>query len=302
MYAQLLMRQGKSDRARLDEAERIAERVEQLETERQAGKGAFGTVELRARLLEARGQGDKAVDLLRAYANRRDARPDDVLLLVARWAGRGVSPTPSTCARRRTCLRNVLRPWAACARRCCGPCRTPTGAARSRGTWLEEAIEKNPKLVVLKMHLADLYDLRGDYPKAEDEYREMLKDEPGNVVALNNLAWLLSQQTGQGAEALQYIEAAVNGIGRRADLLDTRGSVGLAWARRSGLADFTEAVNDAPTGTRLFHLARRSTARDREAAVKTLQKAKADFGLQPSSVHPTEQQFCQTLMTELKVR
>jgi Tfp pilus assembly protein PilF len=170
--------------------------------------------------------------------------------------------------------------------------------------WLKDAIAKNPKITVLKLHLADLYDLRGDYVKAADAYREVLKEEPGNIVALNNLAWLLSQQTGQGREALQYIEAAVNGIGRRADLLDTRGSVELKLGdTQAALADFTEAVSDSPTGPRLFHLARAQyEARDRESAVKTLQKAKSDFGLQPSSVHPTEQEFCQTLMTELKVR
>ena len=33
-----------------------------------------------------------------------------------------------------------------------------------------------------------------------------------------------------------------------------------------------------------------------------LQRAKADFGLEPSAVHPTEQQVCQTLLTELKVK
>ena len=58
--------------------------------------------------------------------------------------------------------------------------------------WLEQAIKDHPKLVVLRMHLADLYDLRGDYAKSEELYRDMLKEEPGNVVALNNLAWLLA--------------------------------------------------------------------------------------------------------------
>ena len=112
------------------------------------------------------------------------------------------------------------------------------------------------------MHLADLNDLRGDYAKAEELYREILKDEPGNVVALNNLAWLLAQKTGEGAEALQCVEAAVNGIGRRADLLDTRGTVRLSLGQNAAaLADFADAVSDTPTAARLFHLARRSSWR-----------------------------------------
>ena len=128
--------------------------------------------------------------------------------------------------------------------------------------WLTQAIKDHPQWVVLQMHLADLYDLRGDYPKAEALYRDMLKDDPGNVVALNNLAWLLAQQTGQGQEALKCIETAVNGMGRRADLLDTRGMVRLTLGQtEAALADFTEASADTPSATRLFHLARRSSRR-----------------------------------------
>ena len=170
--------------------------------------------------------------------------------------------------------------------------------------WLKAAIEKNPKLVVLKMQLADLYDLSGDYVDAQKQYREVLDAEPGNVVALNNLAWLLSDKTGQGREALKYAEAAVNGMGRRADLLDTRGLVQLNLGNNeAALADFTEASTDSPTATRLFHLARAQyKARDRDAAMRTLRKARSDFGLEPAGLHPTEQEVCQTLMNELKVR
>ena len=97
----------------------------------------------------------------------------------------------------------------------------------------------------------------------------------------------------------------MNGIGRRADLLDTRGSVELKPGQNAGRPG---RLHGRQSATRRRRRAcstwrRRSyQARDRDAAVKTLQKAKADFGLQPSSVHPTEQQVCQTLLNELKVR
>jgi tetratricopeptide (TPR) repeat protein len=304
-YVQVLLRQGKADRTRYDDAAALIGRLEQLESDRGQGRGAFGSVELRARLLEAQGQGDKALDLLRGYAHRIGAKPEETLMLVASLGRQGRFGDAFDL-----CEKEDL--WIKCSPElvgglCEAMLRAMPTADKQRDrveAWLRGAIEKNPKIVVLKMHLADLYDLRGDYLKAATEYREVLKAEPGNIVALNNLAWLLSQQTGQGREALQYIEAAVNGIGRRADLLDTRGSVELALGEtQAALADFTEAVNDAPTGTRLFHLARAQyEARDRESAAKTLQKAKADFGLQPSNVHPTEQEVCQTLLNELKVR
>ncbi|HVS37046.1 MAG TPA: hypothetical protein VMS17_15910, partial [Gemmataceae bacterium] len=304
-YIQLLLRQAQADKQRLDEAATLIARLEKLENDRKAGTGAFGTVELQARLLEARDQGDKAVEMLRAYVHRIGAKPEEAMLLVASLGRQGKYADAFDLVEKEDL-------WHKCPPEMVGGvCEALLRAAPTADSqrdrvegWLKDAIAKNPKTAVLKMHLADLYDLRSDYLAAETEYREVLKDEPGNIVALNNLAWLLAQRTGQGREALEYIQAAVNGIGRRADLLDTRGSVELRLGdTQAALADFTEAVSDAPTGPRLFHLARAQyEARDRESAAKTLQKAKNDFGLQPSNVHPTEQEFCQTLMNELKVR
>ena len=71
----------------------------------------------------------------------------------------------------------------------------------------------------------------------------------------------------------------------------------------AALADFTEANNDSPTaGAALPPGAARNTRRrDRDAAARTLRKARTDFGLEPASLHPTEQEVCQTLMNELKL-
>jgi cellulose synthase operon protein C len=304
-YSQFLIRQGKSDKAKLDEVAPIVERLEKLEKDRGQANGAFGTVELRARLLEARGQGDKALDLLRGYVNRRGAKPEEVLMLVSSLGRqRRFSEALDLCEKERV--------WEKCPPQVAGGiCMSLLHGTTNRDeklnrveSWLKTAIEKNPKLVVLKMQLADLYDLSGDYVSAQKQYRAVLDAEPGNVVALNNLAWLLSDKTGQGREALKYAEAAVNGMGRRADLLDTRGLVQLNLGNNeAALADFTEASNDSPTAARLFHLARAQyKARDRDAAMRTLRKARSDFGLEPAGLHPTEQEVCQTLMNELKVR
>jgi tetratricopeptide (TPR) repeat protein len=304
-YAHLLLHQGESDRARLGDVEPVIARLEQLENDRGQGQGAFGSVELRARLLELRAQGEEALKLLRDFANRRGGKPEEALLIAASL-GRQKRYVEAFDLIEKEDLWNKCRPEVI-GGACEALLRAMDKADEQRDrvqAWLLDAIAKNPKLPVLKMHLADLYDLRGEYDRAEAQYREVLKDEPGNVVALNNLAWLLSHKTGQGKEALKYIDAAVNGMGRRADLLDTRGEVELALGdAAAALTDFAEAISDAPTGPRLFHLARAQyEARDRDAAVRTLQRARTDFGLQPSSLHPTEQQIYQTLLNELKVK
>ncbi len=104
-------------------------------------------------------------------------------------------------------------------------------------------------------------------------------------------------------EALAKIESAVNGIGRRADLLDTRGLVYLKLGQEgAALADFREAAADMPTPAHLFHLARAHyQVRDKTTAYKVLKQAKEN-GLQVSALHPVEQEAYQRLLEELKVR
>jgi Flp pilus assembly protein TadD len=113
---------------------------------------------------------------------------------------------------------------------------------------------------------------------------------------------MLAQRHQNGAEAKPLIDTAVKGVGRQPHLLDTRGLVHLALGETAAaVADFKEAVKDAPNATRLFHLARAyQRAGDLENASKTLRQA-AEQGLRPEKLHPVEQQACTQLLRELKV-
>jgi tetratricopeptide (TPR) repeat protein len=125
-------------------------------------------------------------------------------------------------------------------------------------------------------------------------------------VALNNLAWLLAQHSkdaGKHQEALGFIERAIDGIGRRVDLMDTRGLVRLKLGQNeAALADFREAVANAPTAGNLFHLAyAHYKTRDKNNAFKVFKQAQ-EQGLQASNLHPCEQDDYQRLRVELNVR
>ena len=217
-----------------------------------------------------------------------------------------------------------MRMRSACASRHGGGCRKTTRDPESLGaatvallrtmrptddqaarieTCLKAAAAAYPDRLVLRMHLADLYDLRAHYAQAEEMYREVLRGEPNNAVALNNLAWLLAQHRGQGAEALELINRAVQGYGRRSELLDTRAMVFLKLDRcDEALADLRELTNNAPSAARLFHLARvQHAAHDRDAAGKTLRQARA-LGLAPDKLHPVEQEACRKLLEEYRVQ
>jgi predicted Zn-dependent protease len=320
-YIQFLLR-----RREFAEALTQVEQLEELEKQRSLLPNTYGTVELRVRALEGLDRGDEALTLLKEYVDRpRKKAPEEVLLVVAALSRQkkhteafglleeawkkcrpDVPPEkrcrPETVGGVSVAVLKAMQP-------------TKEQCARVEG-WIKDAIrharesEKKPgenraRVLTLSMHLADLYDQLGQYPEAEEAYRRVLKDdqEGGNVVAMNNLAWLLALRTGNGKEAKPLIDVAIAGMGRRPELLDTRGLVYLALENpEAALADFKEATADAPTATRLYHLARaHKLTGDKEGAARVLAQAKK-LGLEPAKLHPVEQQTCRTLLAELKVQ
>jgi len=298
----------------LEEAAKMADRLEELETERGAGPNAYAAIELRARLLEEQGKGDAGIRLLKDHIKRPAAKPEEVLLLLnSLRRQKKLADAFALCSATWTekkCPSEVIGGASVAVLRNMQSIGAPATNAQVLliEEHLKEAIKANPKSMVLLLHLADLYDQRGRWEEAEAMYREVLRpdNEPKNIIALNNLAWLLAQRSSDPhkvQEALTKIESAVNGIGRRADLLDTRGLVYLKLGQESAaLADFREASADMPTPSHLFHLARAHyQARDKIAAFKVFKQAKEN-GLQASSLHPVEQESYQRLLEELKIR
>jgi tetratricopeptide (TPR) repeat protein len=313
-FVQGLIRHGE-----LAEAAAWLTSLEFLEKQRDAKAGAFGAVELRARLLEADKRGDEALALLRTYCERKGAQPSDVLLLVACYQRQqrfvegldlldrerdhcppeivggyyvslmyGIKPTDLRCQTVETWLKGQI------AKR--------EDEARSLPS-LREKQDAKARSVAMQMHLAALFDVRGHYDDARDQYRKILQVEPNNVVALNNLAWLQALGTGgDGQTALREINTAIAGMGRQSLLLDTRGLVYQQLGQNDkALADFKEAAEDAPTPTILFHLARaHHLAKDRNTAADILRQARK-AGLDPAKLHPTEQMPCSSLMKELQI-
>jgi len=298
-YTQTLIRERHPD------AEAQLGRLIELETKQGAAPGAYATVDLRVRLLEAQEQKDKALELVKEHIGRKGAQKDEILLLVS---------TLTRQKRYPEAFEKLAEAWQVCSRpeavggvsvallRSMKPAEEQCQRVEA---WLKEAITRNPRVMALHLHLADLYDQRGRLPEAEDQYRIILRpdNEPNNVVALNNLAWLLAHKPSDGAEALQRINTAVTGLGRQADLLDTRGVVYLALGKtEEALADFREATAEAASPARLFHLARAHLkARDTANARKALGQAKT-LGLKPESLHPVEQALCRQMLQELQMQ
>jgi putative PEP-CTERM system TPR-repeat lipoprotein len=79
----------------------------------------------------------------------------------------------------------------------------PKDAEAVIARWLRE----NPKDLAVRFAVADRALRRKDYKAAAAGYRQILADEPNNVVAMNNLAWSLAQLNDPAA--LGYAEKAV---------------------------------------------------------------------------------------------
>ena len=111
-------------------------------------------------------------------------------------------------------------------------------------------------------------------------YRRLLDVRADDVVAMNNLAWILCEHQGKHHEALDLAQKGLEIMPKYIDLIDTRGMV---YYR---LGEFNEAIKDFNTCTALytdqatarattcFHLARAyAKLGQTEAAVESLNKA-----------------------------
>jgi tetratricopeptide (TPR) repeat protein len=284
------------------DAGRAIDKLQQLEKSRQVETNAYGSIELGAQYLEQCGEADKALALLKAYAERPGAAPHDSVLLLGHY-GRQKRPAEALALCEQlwqTCPPEMAGGASVAVLRIAPPADEQCNRVENR---LKAALDKNPDSVPLLVHLADLHDLRGRFADAEQVYRRILGRDPRNIVALNNLAWLLAQRADNGKEALPLIERAIDVLGPRPELLDTRAIAYLA-LKQGDLAvrDVERALADTPTPTRYFHLARaQRQANNRDAAIAALKKARAS-GLEPDLLHPVERGAYRTMLTELDQR
>jgi tetratricopeptide (TPR) repeat protein len=296
-YAYSLLRRGEAE-----EAHGYIDRLAKSETTPRSEAETYGLTTLQALALEARGRVDEGIKLLQAHVEKLDTPPEASLLLVSRLARQ---------KRTKEALDWCERLWQRCPPTAVGGASvavlraaTPSQEQCDRvERWLTDAMQKHPAETALLLQMADLCDLQGRYQEAELLYRRVLERDAANALALNNLAWLLTQHAGNTVEALPMINRAIELLGKRPELLDTRATVFLVMGRSDlAVADLEELAADQPTAPRYLQLARaHRLANNPAAAAKAYRQAK-DAGLEMAQFHPLERSTLRKTIDELEQR
>ena len=142
------------------------------------------------------------------------------------------------------------------------------------------AVGSNENAYAKLRALAQSLYVEGKIEETEKMYRKILSAQDGDLVAMNNLAWILCEERGKYNEAL---DIAQNGLVRSPvylDLLDTRGMVFFRMGNfEKAIEDFTKCVQLYPTNVPSavashFHLGRAYAARgEKNEAIRYLKSA-----------------------------
>jgi tetratricopeptide (TPR) repeat protein len=144
---------------------------------------------------------------------------------------------------------------------------------------LEKARQGQPNNTSLTTNLGQLYDQEGKSEVAKKYYEMSIKVDPNNALALNNLAYMISQTNGDLDQALTYATRAKQRLPEHAEINDTLGVIYIKKNLTDNAIDtFRSLVVKAPQNpTYHYHYAEALMQKgDRENARKECQSALAD--------------------------
>ena len=117
-------------------------------------------------------------------------------------------------------------------------------------------LDKSKRPRSLLIGLAQIQSALDRPQDSENIYRELLRKNPRDEVACNNLSTLLALQKTKLDEALELIDRAIESAGPQGWLLDTRAVVLIARGEpQRALEDLESALAEKVTPLRLFHKA-----------------------------------------------
>lgn len=162
---------------------------------------------------------------------------------------------------------------------------------------LEAMLKQRPGDPDLLTAQAILCHQSGDYQKEAELYREVLERRPSDLLALYNLALVLSEGLDQAEEALTQLDLLTSRIGSVPMVLGARGVILTRLERfDEAIEDLERAIEIEPSAARHYYLARAYHKAGREEQFRThLDQAQRD-GLDPDSIDQWHQDELQELL------
>lgn len=119
--------------------------------------------------------------------------------------------------------------------------------AKQAETMLNTLIAKDPQNVQAIFTLAMLYHNQNRLDDAAKLYEKTLALDPTQVVAANNLSWIVCQNQNNPQKALEYANIGLQISPDYADLVDTRGTIYMAMGQyKNAVSDFRHSLDLYP--------------------------------------------------------
>ena len=168
---------------------------------------------------------------------------------------------------------------------------------------IKTVLKADPRSIQLRQVYAGLLTATGETSRAEATYREVLRDAPNDVSALNNLAWLLAMQSKNLNEALGLIDRAIRRAGSASVLLDTQGIVFTKLGRpKDAIQALQRALDEVDDSEIYLHLAQaKLAAGNKKGASESLSTAH-ERGLNIANLHRLEHPGYQAIIVALGKR
>jgi tetratricopeptide (TPR) repeat protein len=154
---------------------------------------------------------------------------------------------------------------------------------------LQAALQRMPEADDLLVMKAMINHFQSRFDEELRLYRIVLSRKPQSPLALNNVAWVLSEGLHQPSEALEKIDEVIQLTGRTPNSADTRGVILMRLGRlEQAIDELKWVVQTEPTDVHYYHLAQayRKFGRDAEFR-KTFEEAKR-AGLTSAALDPAE--------------
>jgi Flp pilus assembly protein TadD len=166
---------------------------------------------------------------------------------------------------------------------------------------IHEALDDDRGNVDLLMSTAVLRVTRNENDEAIRLFRRVVELQPNHVLALNNLATMLSEQQDSMSEAQQFIERAIASAGRDPSLLDTLGTILLRSQQfKPAIAALEEAVAGTATDPRYyFHLAAAYDGDNRTADAQRALQTAIKLGLDRAILTSGDRELLASLKQDL---